>query len=350
MRSCFRIKSMRQAMVSAHALKKLLSALAPLGVDPNEIARHCGWNRLGVDDPERRVALMHVHDFWEAAVAHSRRREITLLVAQQFAPADYGLLAFVAMSCANVGEGLRQVARYLPLYTDEPAIEISDDGSVRLCYRGAAPTRPGAHCSAETALAQVLHGMRAAAQAPLAPSFVRFAHPGPEDTSAYASFFGAPVRFGETVTEMTFARELLAMPLPKADAQLGAFLRRLADDALARYRPPGAESNDSLLTRLREMMAEELRKGVPEAESLARRLGMSTRTLRRKLIQEGATFRQILDDVRASLARSYVASGRLPLCEVAFLLGFSESSAFHRAFKRWTGVTPIEFRAQSAKP
>lgn len=101
------------------------------------------------------------------------------------------------------------------------------------------------------------------------------------------------------------------------------------------------------MERLRHLIAEALQNGVPELPALARSLGMSERSLRRRLDELGTSFRDVLDAVRKELALNHVKDRRLSLSEVAFLLGFSEPSTFHRAFKRWTGDTPAAFRARA---
>jgi AraC-like DNA-binding protein len=132
------------------------------------------------------------------------------------------------------------------------------------------------------------------------------------------------------------------MPIPRGDPALGRFLSDLANRALAERAP----APSSLHEELRALIGEELSRGVPTLDVLARRMATSPRTLRRRLESEGTTFRDLIDRTRAELARGYVSRPELPLCEVAFLLGFSAPSAFHRAFKRWTGRTPSSYRLE----
>ena len=142
---------------------------------------------------------------------------------------------------------------------------------------------------------------------------------------------------------MRFALEQLGMELPKADPQLGALLARFAQDALARR----SGQEPAPLDQVHQLIAEALQQGLPTLGQIARRMAVSERTLRRRLEEQGTTFRAVLDETRARISRSYVSDRRLPLSEVAFLLGFSEPSAFHRAFKRWTGSTPAAFRSRA---
>jgi AraC-like DNA-binding protein len=125
----------------------------------------------------------------------------------------------------------------------------------------------------------------------------------------------------------------------KADPSLCALLDRHARELLARY-----PREDSLVERIRTLMKGELNGGDASLEVVAERLGMSARTLQRKLQASGTSHQELLDEMRRDLAVRYLREPGMAVCEVAYLLGFSESSAFHRAFKRWTGTTPSEFR------
>jgi len=333
-----------RATISSGAIRKLLNALDEQGIDPAPLAAEAGIDPAVASDRDARVPVVALHALWDAAHRRAPRWDGALLGATRYAPGDYGLMGFVSMNSATLAEALHQAARYLALWTDDPSMVLEADGTLRVLHRARYLDGPGFRLATEAALAEVLHGARVATGTRLTPAEVRFAHPAPPDVSAHDEFFGVKVLFGQPTTALRFTAAQLATALPRADAQLATFLRGLADDALAR-RDPGEESP---LHRARAMIAEELRTGVPELGTIARRLAVSERTLRRRLSEEETSFRRLLDETRADLARSYVRDRRIPLTEVAFLLGFSDPSAFHRAFRRWTGSTPAEQRRSSA--
>jgi AraC-like DNA-binding protein len=168
---------------------------------------------------------------------------------------------------------------------------------------------------------------------------VYFRHPAPEQTAAYREVFGGPVRFGAPVDAVLVARACLDAPLREADSALASILERhvqllLGDRAGA----------PTLQGRIARLLGSELAGGRPGSTPIARRLNMSPRTLRRLLHDEGTTFRDVVSEVRRELAFRYLRDPEVPIGEVAFLVGFSDANAFHRAFKRWTGRTPGEFR------
>ena len=326
--------------IASGALRKVLASFAALGVDANEVCAELGLDRSAVDDADARFPIAPLHATWEALLRRKPRPGSSVIVAQEYAPGDYGLVGFVAMNCDTLGEGLAHVVRYVGLWTDDPEMRLEEGGTLRVIYRTPFADGVGLRTATEAAPAELLHGARLLTQAPIVPVEVRFTHAAPDDASVHEKFFQCPVRFGQRDTAMVFRPEDLALKLPKADAQLGAFLRTMANDALERK--AGAAPTE--LDQVKRMIAQEQHRGVPTLDRVAKRLATSERTLRRRLEQSGTSFRNVLDDTRAELARSYVKDERLPLTEVAFLLGFSEPSAFHRAFKRWTDTTPSAWR------
>ena len=190
-------------------------------------------------------------------------------------------------------------------------------------------------------MVEMVHAGRMLSGVRYAPTRASFRHGRPGDGAAHDAFFGVPVAWGAVRTEVLVPPEVLALPLLKADPALAEFFERHALALLERF-----GSDAGIAQRLRASLTEELPRGLPTLESAAAALAMSTRTLRRRLQDEGTSFQAVLDEVRCELAKRYLAGPRLAVGEVAFLLGFCEPSTFHRAFKRWTGMTPQAFRRQ----
>jgi AraC-like DNA-binding protein len=329
--------------IASGAIRLLLSAAEEDGVQAADLLRDVGLEAELVADPDGRIPLEAHHALWEAVLQRAPRPDGAVLVAERYSPGDYGLVGFVAMTSATLGEAMRHVARFLGLWTDDPSIALDDDGALYIRYRSPFSDRVGLRMATEATAAEILNGARRATQQHITPREVRFAHIGPRDASVHEAFFGCPVRFRADETVVMFRAEDLALPLPKADVQLGAYLRSVAGEALEKH----GGSEQSELDRIRTIIAEQLQKGVPSLASVAKLTNTSERTLRRRLEAAGTSFRTLLDETRAELARSYVADRRMALSEVAFLLGFSEPSAFHRAFKRWTGATPAAWRQRA---
>jgi AraC-like DNA-binding protein len=329
------------ATISSQAVKKMLEAVRELGAPVEALCARAGIDPKACDDKDARVPIARHFALWEAVLDAHRDRDPVLRIGRHFAPQDYGLVGFACINSPTLERGLEQAVRYLALWTDEPRFALAG-GTLEVHWRGAFGDRPGTRCVAESSVIELVNNARAVLQAEVVPVEVAFAHPAPVRRAAYDDFFGVPVRFGASgpAARLRFAGEHLAAALPKADPALGALLAELASKALAQ-RP----LEDPLLGRVRELIAAALQRGSVTAGFAARSLAMGERTLRRKLETLGTSFHALTEATREELARRHAADLTLPLSEVAFLLGFSEPSAFHRAFKRWTGMTPRAFRA-----
>jgi len=204
-----------------------------------------------------------------------------------------------------------------------------------------APPLPRA--SVEFAVATLIVTGRLVTGRDEAPKEVLFAHAAPADTREHARVLRCKVTWGAPRTALVFDTELLERPFSHASPVLSATLEQHAERLLAEL-----STSRTYATRVREHLIAALQAGETSAEHVARRLRASERTLRRRLQDEGATFSDLLADVRRELALRYLDDPALSVDEIAFLLGFSTGSAFRRAFRRWTGVTPSEQRAARA--
>ena len=324
-------------------MRKVLASCSELGIDGGGALRAAGIDLASCADADARIPMAKLHAAWEAIAAQTGRIDAAIVAAGHYDPNDYGLLGFVVMTCATIDEAMGHFVRYIGLWTDEPGF-VRDGASVRATYRHAFPDSVGKRISTESAFVQIVHGTRALTGLHTTPRAVRFTHTAPADRRSYEQYFGCPVEFAAPVNEVEFRPEDLAQPFTRSDAKLGAFLRETANRAVARREVDDA----SPVERARTILAEELARSLPSIRTVARRMATSPRTLRRRLAETGTSFRKLLDETRAELARAYVRDRRIPLTEVAFLLGFSEPSTFHRAFKRWTKTTPMLWRARAA--
>ncbi|MFT3923950.1 MAG: AraC family transcriptional regulator ligand-binding domain-containing protein [Myxococcales bacterium] len=172
-----------------------------------------------------------------------------------------------------------------------------------------------------------------------------FAHPRPHDLGDYTRIFGlSPLRFDAPCDAVVFDRALLKTPLKESNQRLHAVLRRHADSLLSELPPL-----DLLTGRVRELVLQLLPVGKSDVRYAAERLNMSRRTLARRLKTEGASYREVVEEARHTLARRYLALPNLDVKEIAFLLGYSETAAFSRAFRRWAGQSPLQYRESHMK-
>jgi AraC-like DNA-binding protein len=329
------------ATYAARALQAPLLAARARGVDSAALLAAVGLAPELLASPEARVPLATVRALWDEAAARSGDVHFGLHAGEAVPRGAFGVLEYTAGAGATLGDGLRLLARYTRLVDQAAEVTLEVQGArATLCH--ALPGDPlgaGPHASAFI-LAGLLSYARQATGTPLAPLEVRLPHPAPADAREHARVFGGPVRFGAPDVALVLPASALPLPLATADAGLLAILQAHAEELLARLAPPAGETT----SRVRALLLPRLAEGEPEVGAAARALGLSSRTLQRRLADEGATFREVHDALRRELALRHVGEGRLSLAEVAFLLGFQEPSAFHRAFRRWTGTTPGAWR------
>jgi len=175
------------------------------------------------------------------------------------------------------------------------------------------------------------------------PLEVRFAHERPSPPREVAKYFGCTVRYGAESTEFLVSQEQLGSPIRSADPYLLDFVTRHAEEVLAARGP----RPDGLRSRVERLVLRSLPKIPPSAAQMATTLGHGERTFARKLAAEGATYRQIIDQMRCHMARRYLEESELTLGQIAYLLGYSEQSAFTSAFTRWMGLSPRRYRSQT---
>ena len=229
--------------------------------------------------------------------------------------------------------------RYQRLLHDAGSFSLEEEGPVariQHVWRGAG-TLPR-HTN-EFILASLLIRGRRYLREEWAPLEVCFQHPPPANTREHQRLFRAPIRFGHPINQLSFDRSLLDRRLPVADLTLSPVLERFAQLLLGQL-----PSQESFLDQVRRAILQSLSTGIPEAELLARQLGLSKRSFFRRLQEHGTSYQRLADELRHELTLRHLREGKLSLSEIAFMLGFSEVSTFHRAFRRWTGQSPAEYR------
>jgi AraC-like DNA-binding protein len=330
------------ATVATTSSRALLAACARLGIDAAELLAAAGLEEERVNDPDERLPGEAVATLWRTALARSGDPGLGLHAALAVPFGAYRVIDFLAASAPTVGEGLERVARYFPLINSALSWEVIDGGaSIRLALAAAQGGLPRPYAEYAVAVT-ILHCRRASGfDWPLVEVTFEFA--APESGEEHERAFGCPVRFGEPQNSFVLARATWDLPSQAASSELLRTLEEHADRMIARLRREGAIS-----AQVAQLIVEELRGGDPTLQRVARRLAVSPRTLQRRLEGEGTSFADLLDRTRRHFAETYVKERNIALSEVAHLLGFSEQSAFTRAFQRWYGVPPKQFRARES--
>jgi len=318
------------------------------GVDPKALAAATGFDPALGRDPDARIPLALETKLWDEASRRSGDDAFGLHAAELLRPGAFDVLDYAVRTAPDLRTALERLARYNRLVHDAAVFRIGAprDGLVRVEHgfrTGAA--RPGRHASEFTIASLITIGSQIA-QAPIRAHAVAFHHGRPSEAvvAEHRRFFGLEPRFAESMNAIVFDVATLERPVPAADPALSRIVERHAEGLLA-ARP---EPQSAVADRVRSALTPLLASGDASLKTVAAKLKMNTRTLQRKLADEGVTFDAIVDELRRDLAERYLADPRIAISEVAYLLGFSEPSPFHRAFKRWTGMSPSEARGRAA--
>jgi AraC-like DNA-binding protein len=291
------------------------------------------------------VPLRTVHEVTAEIAERMDDPNLGLHIAMRLPRGSYGLIEFIGRNAPSLREACGRFVRYASLINETHIIALDESGSsMALTQRCPGEPLVGGRHANEMFLALVVRIVRELTELVEASGAIRsvmFAHPAPADDAEHRAFFRCPLAFGRGENRIEFERSLLEQPLKGGDEALLSVLDEQAQ-RFVREHPPKTDG----LSRIREQVQIAVKNGQPTLERVAEALRSSPRTLQRKLTDEGTTFNRLVDQVRQDLARLYIADARLALGEVAYLLGFSELSAFSRAFKRWTGLTPARYRAQ----
>jgi AraC-like DNA-binding protein len=327
--------------ISVVLLRPVFAALAgvPGGIERLRAATDVGPEHLA--DADARVTPAQFCVAWAELVRLTGDPQVALRIADATPPGAFGVVEYVCRCAPTLGDALRHWVRYLNLLDDAVVVGLVEEGA-HACLRVLAESEAPAPASHELCFALVCRHARQIAGAPFRPVAVEFGHRASGDVGAYGRWFEAPVRFGAESTQLVLPRAALGTPLVTADPALLAVLTRHAE-ALRAEDPDGQPTT----AEVRRVLRAALRGDAADVDLVAARLGLTSRSLQRRLKDEGTSFQAVRDEVRRDLATRYLEE-RLSVAEISFLLGFSEPSAFFRAFKRWTGRTPLEWRPRPA--
>jgi AraC-like DNA-binding protein len=326
--------------IQGKAVEKIVKAAVALGVTSQCLYEAVNLSPAILDDPDARIPFAKIVSLYEQAAALTGDDSFGLHVGESVDPKAFDVLGYSVINSPTFGAALDRIVRYNFIWTDgsDFAVEIGNPNA-SIIYRYLDELPAQCRHDAEMTLAAIAVLGRFITDADWVPSSVSFQHEQPRHTAEHERIFRCPLRFKAGRNELIFSSATLDLPIVRADPGLCAVLDRHAEELLAKY-----PHEDTLIERLRTIIKEQLNGGDASLERVAGQLGMSGRTLQRKLRDHRTSHQELLDQMRKDLAMRYLREPEMAICEVAYLLGFSESSALHRAFKRWTGMTPSEYR------
>jgi AraC-like DNA-binding protein len=314
-------------------------------VDIEPVLKRSGLTKQQAKNPAARVAVSNQIKFLNLVAEALQDDFLGIRLAQNFDLRELGLLYYVQASSATLSEALQRVARYSSIMNEGVRLTCCERKDISMTFEYQGVSRLGDRHQIEFFVTTLLRLCRQLAGRQLSPSRVKLVHRRTELPATFKALFGCDIVFGSDADEVVYPQLVKSLPIANADPYLDSLLLKYCDDALSKRRGlPG-----TWRLRVENAIAPLLPHGQADMAEVAQRLGMGQRTLARRLESEGLTFMEVLDGLRFDLAKRYLHEPDMPIAEVAWLLGYRETSAFNHAFKRWTGKSPKQIRVSHQK-
>ncbi len=322
--------------VSVLPARAVVDALGKRDIDVEPVLRAAQLSRGALASIDNRLPHESICRLWEAAAAAAHDPSFGVHVAEALPTGAYDIFDYVLATAATVGEGLTLLTRYVRLINDRSNLHLVVEPRIaRLTSRVPVPTPQ----DDEFSLTLLLVRSRQASGTHWTPDQMTFQHERPDDDGELARVFGCPITFGAADTEFRFAPSVLHLPHVHSDSRLLTVMTRYADSLLSSM--PG---RGDLVASVSSTIARQMAKELPSLRSTADVLYVSERTLQRRLAGNGHSFSTLVDGVRRDLALKHIGDAGLSISDIAYLLHFADSTAFYRAFKRWTSEAPAQYR------
>lgn len=327
--------------VSASSPRVIVHYLLEYGIPESDIQSLIHTELEALESPDFRLDIDKYFDLWAFALSQTGQEDLGLSLGTRLNDDEVGLLGHIFFSNATIEKALSQYQRYFSVTNEAMTVSIErEEKMVHVRF----------HCSVdelyciqdiERTLAAGVSRTREQLGQKLPIEKISFIHQEPRYKDRYSEVFACPVFFAQEHTEIVIDEKYLSYRLPGRSSYLQKLITRHLETLMRKI-----SRKDKLSDRVRALVSKRLARDSIDAEHIAKKLNMSRNTLYRKLSTEEVSFHELVEDVRKSKAIRYMESGKYSLSEITFLLGFSELSAFSRAFKRWTGSSPAKYKEQ----
>ena len=294
--------------------------------------------------PDQQIPGSLHHAVWREAVQQTGDENLSLHLGEAFNLAVLGIVGYVLLNCQTLGEALAKLSRYTRLFSQGAQIHVSVSGSTAFCdcvvvdnLKNYLLEEP--RYAIDSTFASLLTATTELTGKSLVLSEAWFQYSPPSSLLEYDRIFQTELRFSMPTNRLMFDADCLQWSVLSKNANLLPLFEQHAEAMLEQM-----NRVDSYTQRVVQAMVQQLKGDLPSIDAIAQQLTISVRQLQRELQTEGTSFQQLLDETRRELALRHLRNPATPIHDIAFLLGFSEPSAFHRAFKRWTGQTPRSYR------
>lgn len=325
--------------VVARSVAKIARFAAPSG-NPERLLRAVGLDRDAMGDPRLRIPYADMMLLSEHAARMTRDKAFGLHVGEQVDHREYGIVGKTILISSTLGQALRSLERYLPIWTDVGVFKLVADGStVQFQWHYSSSALPQCRHDCEMTMAAVGGLNRLSVGESWKPREVWFQHARPADATEYARIFRAPVHFRMSVNALLLDAQILDLRLKTARPDLHRLTIQTAEGLLPKA-PADIPISQSVLTFIRQ----NLHGGDVGLDAAARHVSLSRRSLQRKLQEESSSYRDLVQQARQDLSQYLLLESPTTATAAAYALGYSEPSVFQRAFHRWYGKPPGEYR------
>jgi len=318
----------------------LPAVLRDLGANPTELLAEVGIALSLFDNPDNRISYAARNHLIAHCASRTGCQHLGLLVGQQAGLHSLGLVGLLVKYSPDVGTALRDLVRFLHLHVRGARTNLETDGdSAILSYDIYQPGAEATDQIGDGAVAVMFNSMRSLCGPGWNASEIRFAHSKPDDVRPFRSFFRAPLVFDTEQNAVVFAADWLNYRLTEAesDPELRSLLLKEIDALEFRY-------GDDFPGQVRSVLRTALLTGRARSDQIAALFSMHSRTLNRRLNDFGTSLQVLLDEGRFEFARQMLENSRMDVGQIAMTLHYADASAFTRAFRRWSGFTPIQWR------
>ncbi|QNA87931.1 AraC family transcriptional regulator [Massilia sp. Dwa41.01b] len=332
---------MSNRTTSAAWVKGICGLFEHEGLDVQDLFGEAGMCLADLDNPDMRCPTEKVSRLWNLAVQRSRNCMIALSRPPSSSLANFDVIGYAMMSCPNLLASLECLVRYLRVVSEAATLVLREEGdavSIEMTLCGGGDSVPRQRYEFDTLT--LLSFLRWISQRDILPRFVEFDYPPPAHPRRYEEAFQSPVRFDAAANRLVLSAADLRLPLPTHNPALEKFHAQFAGQRLIRL------DNRRISRKVSDLIAGKLLGCEPRREDIARLLCLGDRTLRRRLEDEGTSFKKILDETRRELARQYFAQRRYSVGEIAYMLGFADQGTLFRACRRWFDVSPKQYQAR----
>lgn len=320
----------------------LPALLREKGVDPVPLLAEFGLTPAQFEEPDYTLSFATRSRLLARCAEATRCPHFGLLLGQRGGVASFGMIGYLMQSAPDVRTALQLAVRYFPLHNPNSTATLVERGRIAAVrYTILLPGMEGREQQLGLSLGIMVNVMRALCGHSWRPTEVRLAHARPRSVAPYAALIQAPVIFDARDTAVVSLAHWLDLPLPTADPMLHILMRHRVADL-------ESQSTEDVASQLRRILPTLIDSRSASVSEAATSLGLGVRTLNRRLAREGTSFARVRDETFHSIANQLLRGTRLPAGDIAEKLGYANAGAFTCAFRRWSGMTPTQWRATGA--